>query len=637
MKRICLLLFSLLTLATTYAQRFENHRASSLYVLPQDTADIVFLGNSITNLHNWNEAFGGTRILNRGISGETTSGLEARLDGYIDGRPKKIFLMLGTNDFEKTYAKAPRQIAATLCNIISRIVKRCPDSRVYVESILPSTANGRTLDNIRATNGYVKAFVDSLANDHVAYLDIFSLLTGVAGSADNTLTSDGLHLSAKAYSIWCHALEPYVGAKTVYPDPATMNSQNDGGMRQTWGLRTTMCDFLPVDTADALLLGGELVAGGEWWELLRNPHVKNRGTGWWTANTTLDHVSNMLPAIFHDGASPARVFLYAGDNEMFGNGDVAQAVTKYKNIVSRIRSLSPRSKVYLLALLPTADATRNSGRVERFNSELQALAQGDDALTYIDSYTPFLKGGVADDACFKDSYYLYGTGYARMAQLLEPYIPGSKAVTETEAATLLDSRSEALMPQAYSAGEPHLYTLCSAYRGSYYMTERNGSEIYGDKDGARRISRWRFVDRGDGTFDIVNDSTGHYVAPTAAFNSTVATTTERPATGWTVKPSASLGMMAVSAGTVELNQTDQKQNAIYNWSSKRDGDDLYDLGCTWAVCEVPAAPATPTGIAAVGTMTASGSVYDLQGRMMGAAFDRLPRGIYIRNGKKIVK
>lgn len=442
MKRLSLLLLTLFSVLTAFSQAFESHRASSLFVLPQTDSDIVFIGNSITNLHNWNEAFGGARILNRGISGETTAGLETRLPAYIDGQPKKIFLMLGTNDFEPSVNKTPAQVARTMRAVIRRIVETCPATELYVQSILTSTYKTRTLAGIEATNTLLKNFIDSLADSRVTYLDIHSLLSGIAGPADRSLSYDGLHLTAKAYSIWCHALEPYIGLKTVYPNPATMTLR-DGGLSSTPGMRATMCAALPVNPDDVLVIGGEMLAGGEWWELLGDSRVKNRACGWWQANVSLDEVNAMLTPIFHDGATPAKVFLYVGANEMNGNTTVDVAMTKYRNIVGRIRALSPTTDIYLLSLVPTADASRNTNKYVPFNSRLQAYAEATDGITFIDIYTPLVKNGVANPDYIADNY-LQGRGYAVVAGRMGACLPGCQPVTEEEACERESARRAAI-------------------------------------------------------------------------------------------------------------------------------------------------------------------------------------------------
>lgn len=79
---------------------FRKHRYSSFQALPAcNDGDIVFIGNSITNMMNWYEAFGSRQeIHGRGNSGGYTQEILDNLESMIAGNPSKVFLMIGTND-----------------------------------------------------------------------------------------------------------------------------------------------------------------------------------------------------------------------------------------------------------------------------------------------------------------------------------------------------------------------------------------------------------------------------------------------------------------------------------------------------------------------------------------------------------
>ncbi|MCF0206436.1 MAG: GDSL family lipase, partial [Bacteroidales bacterium] len=52
---------------------FRQHRFSVFKCLDVKKDNIVFLGNSITNMHPWSEAWGDAKVLNRGVSGAKTA------------------------------------------------------------------------------------------------------------------------------------------------------------------------------------------------------------------------------------------------------------------------------------------------------------------------------------------------------------------------------------------------------------------------------------------------------------------------------------------------------------------------------------------------------------------------------------
>jgi lysophospholipase L1-like esterase len=100
MKKI--LTFILIALSiTTIAfadEPFRNHRYDAFKVLPVNSEQIVFVGNSITNMHEWWEAFGNHNVVNRGVSGAVTDEALANIEAIAAGKPKKVFFMLGTNN-----------------------------------------------------------------------------------------------------------------------------------------------------------------------------------------------------------------------------------------------------------------------------------------------------------------------------------------------------------------------------------------------------------------------------------------------------------------------------------------------------------------------------------------------------------
>ena len=60
-------------------------------MLPMDSRTIVMLGNSITNGCEWAELLGNSNVVNRGISGDTVEGIQARLGSIIKAAPAKFF------------------------------------------------------------------------------------------------------------------------------------------------------------------------------------------------------------------------------------------------------------------------------------------------------------------------------------------------------------------------------------------------------------------------------------------------------------------------------------------------------------------------------------------------------------------
>ena len=165
-------------------------------------------------------------------------------------------------------------------------------------------------------------------------------------------------------------------------------------------------------------------------------------------------------------------------------------------------------------------------------------------------------------------------------------------------AGLMKILSEAqMMPQASTDGNEHWYQITSLRSPDLYISaEGSAAGVVGKQNTATSaVSMWKFVDRGDSTFDIVNREYGSYLSPTAANNSQIKTVTAKPAKGWTISYSDTPTYYIISSGTVQLNQTGSGQNyALYNWSSNADGQDRTDQGCQLKIAEVKEFVEEPT-------------------------------------------
>ena len=144
---LCLLLAALLACAAWADEPFRSHRYDIFKSLPAEAGSIVFVGNSITDMHTWAEAFVTSDgqplpIVNRGNSGTYSTEQSANLESYLVHAPKKLFLMIGTNDIATSGGLdfRPEQVAAHVKSMVKRIHRRCPATKVYLYSIL----NNRT-------------------------------------------------------------------------------------------------------------------------------------------------------------------------------------------------------------------------------------------------------------------------------------------------------------------------------------------------------------------------------------------------------------------------------------------------------------------------------------------------------------
>jgi lysophospholipase L1-like esterase len=185
---------------------YYDAKRSFFESLPNDTNEIIFLGNSITDMCAWNELFGMANIKNRGISGDVINGVIDRLEEVVSAYPKKIFLMIGTNDLARK--KSIEQILSDYEKLITLIIQKTPKTQLYLQSVLP-TKNQATRNNsdiIQINKG-----IQELANKYsLIYINLFDLFKTSENELNMDYSCDGLHLNGKGYLLWKEAVIEYV-------------------------------------------------------------------------------------------------------------------------------------------------------------------------------------------------------------------------------------------------------------------------------------------------------------------------------------------------------------------------------------------------------------------------------------------
>lgn len=435
MRKSLLSLFSLFMLATTVLAQgvpFRRHRYDGFKTHKLTSENIVFLGNSITNMHEWWEAFGNANIVNRGVNGAETPIMLEHLEATLAGRPKKIFFMMGTNDLGTRGMNDPAFVAKSVRTALKRCKNESPETEIYFQSILPCTTNGvKDVKHIPITNDSIKKLCQEYG---ATYIDLYDDLTDIANMK---ISYDGTHLTMSGYRTWCNKIAQYVGSDCVYPTDAQDVNGGNGGIA---GMRTTYFNALPIKANDILILGED---GNDWHELLHSNHVKQRGTSWGYKSNDLVTLQKMLQSIFKgrsDNAEPKMVCLVLGYNEInnTGNGSktVDAIVESYKAFVNEVRELAPNTAIRLMAVIPSDNADVNKNRTIPFNEKLQAMAAEMQNVTYCaDSYTLL----VGDNGAIKDAYfpnfsgarYMSGLGYAKLSQAMANAIGDEDGVTPT--------------------------------------------------------------------------------------------------------------------------------------------------------------------------------------------------------------
>lgn len=434
---------------------FRKHRYSSFQALPAcNDGDIVFIGNSITNMMNWYEAFGSRQeIHGRGNSGGYTQEILDNLESMIAGNPSKVFLMIGTNDLGTNGEfYTPVHVADRITQILSRVRAEAPNATVYYESILPSLNGTRTRAKTEETNDSVKVWIARQNDPKIVYVDLYSRLVAEDGSMKNAVSTpnasaysyDGLHLTQKGYRIWMQAIKDYVGSDCVYPE----NAPNVwGGLGGSNGMRVTYFGASPVKSTDILLIGDEMIHNGEWHELLGSADFKDRGIGWGYPSVNVSNVAGTFSAILEanrdNGVSkdaPRAVCLYAGLADVQAGSNADAIFANYKTAVSSLRTKLPSTPIFVMTVLPfPSGSATQANTIVALNSKLKTLADETGKVYLIDTYAATFDG-TRNEECFMGTgnIYLSGFGYARVSQAIAEAV---NAKLGTEYTAISDSEA----------------------------------------------------------------------------------------------------------------------------------------------------------------------------------------------------
>ena len=183
----------------THMRNFERRKAGNI--------DLCFLGDSITQ--GWpgdlfGKYYGGLHAVNFGCGGDKIQHLLMRLegdDGELKGTsPKVIVLLIGVNNLGDNTDK---EIAYGIDNMVKRLLKECPKTKVLLLGILPG-ASGKN-EKVMAVNKLIAKFDNG---KNVRFLDMGPKFLDKDGKALPGVHSDAVHLTRKGYEIWAEAMNP---------------------------------------------------------------------------------------------------------------------------------------------------------------------------------------------------------------------------------------------------------------------------------------------------------------------------------------------------------------------------------------------------------------------------------------------
>lgn len=199
----------------TYHGMFAHYiaRLSIFNSIHNTNGKTIMLGNSITNNCWWDELLGCSYddVINRGISGDYTAGIAARLDDVLDDNPKRVFIMMGVNDFIEDPDAKVSDVWERYQGILSVLRTYSKDLEIYVQSSVPlnpkSYLYNQCTVKIHQLNSILKAS-ESMYDYH--FIDLNELFCDSEGNLDESMTADGIHLLPKAYLLWKEKIKQFI-------------------------------------------------------------------------------------------------------------------------------------------------------------------------------------------------------------------------------------------------------------------------------------------------------------------------------------------------------------------------------------------------------------------------------------------
>lgn len=183
---------------THYPKRIQEFMEN-----PLDFGDIVFIGNSITEQGgDWNEKVNKTNTKNRGIAGDTTEGILARLNEITFYKPQKLFLLVGINNLFHD-PNSVDKIYENIIKIVNEINSKSPETKIYVQSVLPTTTDN-LITKIEDLNKLIENASDS---NPFTYINLHQRYVTLDKKMNSKYSTDGVHLNNSGYQIWSEIIK----------------------------------------------------------------------------------------------------------------------------------------------------------------------------------------------------------------------------------------------------------------------------------------------------------------------------------------------------------------------------------------------------------------------------------------------
>ena len=175
-----------------YDSKVVQFEAENKSIVPGET-DVVFLGDSLTDGCDLSFYYPEYTTLNRGIGGDTTLGLEKRLDVSVYAvQPKVVVMLIGANNFSTMFENYE--------DILISLKENLPESKIILVSLTSMGGTWGKNNNLAAFNNVkIKALAEKYGYE---FVDVYTpLLNFETNEIYEEYTTDGGHLTHEGYLV----------------------------------------------------------------------------------------------------------------------------------------------------------------------------------------------------------------------------------------------------------------------------------------------------------------------------------------------------------------------------------------------------------------------------------------------------
>lgn len=186
----------------------QEYRENKLVIYAEENekyddyeVDVAFIGDSLTDGYDVAKYYSEYKVSNRGIGGDTTYTLLARLDiSVYQLKPKVIVMLIGANNFKTMFEDYEDLIIGIKTNL--------PETKLIICSLTSMGGEhwGKNNQLAAFNNVKIKAYAEKYG---CPYVDLFTpLLNMETNEIYEHYTTDGGHLTAEGYEVLTSAIKP---------------------------------------------------------------------------------------------------------------------------------------------------------------------------------------------------------------------------------------------------------------------------------------------------------------------------------------------------------------------------------------------------------------------------------------------